>query len=296
MKKRPLLLITLLLLALATAFFIHQGVNCHFRPMTNFKTGRVVSLDMDLENAVIDGVVLPSAKQTNDGDGLFHFRFIAPKKGMYYKIYYQNESYKFADTNALSGENFYGSWEDVAIGFKPIDRWLVKDSLRIVGNPRDERRYYGADLSENSFSKSHVAAVINSIRNQEVWYNSIVEKAGRNGVTVDEQLYRDALWVISGNRNDGDHNHRWKRNPRVGRYSFLLVLCDEEGLNEIPDDVQHIGMTDENGNFVNPYGWFESHPSKHIKVIRSSRELKTRAVITPQQGVFVDEANVNNEG
>ena len=296
MKKRCLLFVALLLLAGAVAFLIRQRVNCHFRPMTNFKAGRTVCLDMDLENAVTDGIYLPSVKQTEEGDGLFHFRFIAPKKGWYYKIYYQNESYKLADTSALSGENFYGSWEDVSVGFKPIDRWLVRDSLRIVGNPRDERRFYGADLSENSFSKEHVAKVIQSIRSQEEWYNSIVEKAARNGVSVEEQLYRDALWVISGSRNDGDCNHRWKRNPRVGRYGFLLVLCDEEGLEEIPDYIQHIGNTDENGAFVNPYGWFETHPSKHIKTVTSGRQLKTRAVITPRQGVFVDEANVNNQG
>lgn len=296
MKKKLLLVVTLLLLAAAGSFLVRQSVNSHFRPMTNFGMGRTVTLDMDLENAVLDGVFLPSKKQTDDATGLFGFRFIAPKKGMYYKIYYQNESYKFADTSALSSENFYGSWEDVNIGFKPIDRWLVRDALRIVGNPRDEKAYYGADLSENSFSKEHVASVISSIRNQEAWYNSIVEKAANNGVSVDEQLYRDALWVISGSRNNGDVNHRWKRNPRVGCYSFLLVLCDEEGLSEIPDYIKNIGLTDENGNFVNPYGWFESHPSKHIKVIKSGRQLKTRAVITAKQGVFVDEANVNNAG
>ncbi|MBP5573918.1 MAG: hypothetical protein J6X40_07110, partial [Bacteroidales bacterium] len=296
MKRRTPLILAIALISLAAAFFIRQGVNCHFRPMTNFKAGRTVCLDMDLENAVTDGIYLPSAKQTEKGEGVFSFRFIAPKKGWYYKIYYQNESYKFADTSALSGENFYGSWEDVSVGFKPIGRWVVRDSLRIVGNPRDERRFYGADLSENSFSKEHVSKVIQSIRNQEQWYNSIVEKAERNGVSVEEQLYRDALWVISGNRNDGDCNHRWKRNPRVGRYSFLLVLCDEEGLQEIPDYIQHIGNTDENGAFINPYGWFESHPSKHIKTVTSGRQLKTRAVITPRQGVFVDEANVHNEG
>ena len=50
MKKRSLLGIILLLLGIAIAFFIHQGVNCHFRPMDNCK-GRTVRLDMDLEEA-----------------------------------------------------------------------------------------------------------------------------------------------------------------------------------------------------------------------------------------------------
>ena len=54
MKKRSLLGVILLLLGIAIAFFIHQGVNCHFRPMDNCK-GRTVRLDMDLEDAVTDG-------------------------------------------------------------------------------------------------------------------------------------------------------------------------------------------------------------------------------------------------
>ena len=102
-------------------------------------------------------------------------------------------------------------------------------------------------------------------------------------MSVDEQLYKDALWVINDGKNKGEVNHRWKRNPRVGEYRFILVLCKEEGLNEIPEYVQHIGQTDENGQFVNPYGWFETHKSKNIKVIRSKRRLKTRAVIASDQ-------------
>ena len=267
----------------------------YFRPMSNFGRNKTVTLDMDMENAVIDGITLPSVKQTKDGSGMFNFRFFTlSKKYKYYKIYYQNESYKFPDTLPLANENFYGSWEDVSIGFKPIEHHRTRDAFRIVGNPRDERKYYGADLSENSFSPEHVQKVIQSMHNVPEWYNSIVEKAEKNGYTVEEQLYKDALWVINDNKNRGEVNHRWKRNPRVGEYSFILVLCKEEGLNEIPEYVQFIGKTDENGQFVNPYGWFETHPSKNIKVIRSKRKLKTRAVIAVDKGVFIDESKVTN--
>ena len=289
MRKRVLLILILMLLAVAVAFFTHQGVNCHFRPMTNFGSGRTVSLDMDLENAVTDGIYLPSAQQ--DGAASFAFHFISHKKGLYYKIYYQNESYKFPDTDSLAGENFYGSWEDVSIGFKPVNGWLVRDSVRIVGNPRDERGFYGADLSENSLNPEHIQSVIQDIHNVPEWYQSVVEKAERNGCSVDEQLYKDALWVINDRKNQGDVNHRWKRNPRVGEYSFMLVLCKEEGLKEIPEYVQYIGQTDENGQFVNPYGWFETHPSKNYQVIRSRRKLKTRAVIAVDKGIFCDNAD-----
>ena len=269
----------------------------YFRPMSNFGRNKTVTLDMDMDNAVIEGIALPSVKQTKDRSGMFSFRFFTlSKKYKYYKIYYQNESYKFPDTLPLANENFYGSWEDVNIGFKPIEHHRTKDAFRIVGNPRDERKYYGADLSENSFSTEHVQKVIQSIHNVPEWYNSIVEKAEKNGYTIEEQLYKDALWVINDNKNRGEVNHRWKRNPRVGEYSFILVLCDEQGLAEIPEPVQFIDKTDENGQFVNPYGWFEQHKSKHIKVIRSKRKLKTRAVIAVDKGVFIDESKVTNVG
>lgn len=218
--------ILVVLLALVAAFFVHQAVNHHFRPMTNFDGRRTVSLDMDLENAVTDGIYIPSAKQTKEGEGVFTFRFLALKKGLYYKIYYQNESYKFADTSALSAENFYGSWEDVNVGFKPVEQHMVRDSLRIVGNPRNEQLYAG----------------------------------------------------------------RWQRNPRVGQYGFMLVLCNEKGLNEIPDYVQHIGNTNDEGSFENPYHWFATHKSKNIKVVKSCRRLKTRAVLNAAHGVYVDES------
>ena len=89
MKKKTLIPL-LVLLGVVAAFFFRQCTSCHFRPMTNFGVGRTVHLDMDLENAVTDGIYLPSARQTKKGEGVFGFRFIAPKKGFYYKIYYQN--------------------------------------------------------------------------------------------------------------------------------------------------------------------------------------------------------------
>ena len=89
----------------------------YFCPMSNFGRNKTVTLDMDMENAVLDGITLPSVKQTKDGSGMFEFCFFTlSKKYKYYKIYYQNESYKFADTLPLANENFYGSWEDVSIG------------------------------------------------------------------------------------------------------------------------------------------------------------------------------------
>lgn len=264
-----------------------------FDPMANFPDEDVVSLDMDLKGVVNDGIVIPSANQCDEAAFVFSFN---AKEGQYYKIFYQNESYKFNNDNPLNSENFYGSWEDVNIGFKKVENTgLQTDSFRIVGNPRDERKYYGADLSKNSFSEEAVDNVINAIYNTPEWLESVKIKADNNGNSLDKQLYLDAIWIINDNKNRGDVNNRFKRNPRVGEYSFMLVICDEKAMNEIPDYIKNISLTDENGNFVNPYAYFLNNNSDDIDVIISPKTLKTRAVITPEYGVFLDETQIKTD-
>ena len=266
-----------------------KSKNCNdlgFNPMVNFPEGDTVVLDMDLKNVVNQGIVIPSVRQCDDG--MFVFEFDG-KKNHYYKIFYQNESYKFPNNNELSYENFYGSWEDVSVGFKKIEKnGKVVDAVRIVGNPRDERRFYGQDMTENPYSEENIESIINNIKNVPEWYQSVVEKAAVNRNTVETQLRLDAKWIVASQINNGDCNNRWKRNPRVGCYSFMLVVCDEEALSHIPEYVKNIGMTDENGRFVNPYSYFTNKNIKGVDVIVSDRILKTRAVITPEYGLYND--------
>ncbi|MBR4584400.1 MAG: hypothetical protein IKO34_11440 [Bacteroidales bacterium] len=273
-----------------------NGSKLGFDPISNFNSvNDTVLLDMDLEDVVLNGIVLPSVRQTSD-DG-FKFSFDVPSMSgekLYYKIYYQNETYKFPEGDSLSGENFYGSWEDVSVGFKEINgEEKVDDFFRIVGNPRDEKIYYGSDIMENTASYARILKVAEQIRQQPEWYASIVDKAEKNGFSVEKQLFLDAQWVLANDRHaDGNVNHRWKRNPRVGCYSFMLVVCNEEGLAEIPNYIKDISLTDENGKFVNPFEWFKNKRSSNIIAETSKKVLKTRAVITPKDGIFVDELNI----
>ena len=278
----------LVFLICLSLFSCKDDVN--FNPMSNFPDEKIVALDMDLRNVVNEGIVIPSNSQCDEPG--FAFTFNA-KKGQYYKIYYQNESYKFGDNDSLSNENFYGSWEDVSVGFNKVEEsGMVTDYFRIVGNPRDEKKYYGADLTRNNFNKESVDNVIRSIKNTPEWLASVKEKAVNNGNDLDEQLYLDAIWIINDNKNRGDVNNRFKRNPRVGEYSFMLVVCDEDALNQIPDYIQNISLTDENGAYVNPYSYFSKNKNKNVKVVVSDKRLKTRAVITPEYGVFLDETQI----
>jgi hypothetical protein len=187
-----------------------------FDALSNFgsATDSIRPIEMEYYNAINTGFIIPSKQQTASGNFICKFR-IKNKSGnperIAYKIYYQDESYKFPEVdsankiNEFVAENFYGSWEDTLVTFKttneiPADGEYHEcvDSIHISGNPRNERIFID------------------------------------NGI-----------------------NKRWKRNPRVGIYSFLLVITSEENLKtgKIPDWINHINHL--NGkNFESPFYYF----------------------------------------
>ena len=230
-----------------------QFVVKDFNPTANWKQGE--PLYLDYTEAITKGFVIPTSRQTEDG--FLHMEFKLKNTGteprkFYFKIYYQNESYKFPERDPNDStkqhpdawENFYGSWEEVATTFAetgiiPADNNFhpVGSKFRIVGNPRDEQRYY-----------------------------------------------------------ENNQNDRWKRNPRVGNYSFMLIVTAEENvtLKTIPENVQNIGMKSENG-FVNPYFYFLYGPGKTMKntiVEQSPGMLKVIAKPDPGAGIYVKPTEV----
>ena len=257
---------------------------CNFQ----FSTDTLV-LNMDLQNVVYHGIELPSKVQNADG---FEFQFKFPdyeKGNYYYKIYYQNESYKFEETDPFAYENFYGSWEDTDVEFKPITSEKVVDFIRIVGNPRNEEKYFGAPLKDFEITDEKINGWIKTMRNNPEWFAAIEEKAANNKRTVESQLYADALWMIDQARNEGNENHRWKRNPRTGCYSFLLVICDENALEKIPSYIKNIAAKNpETNQFVNPYTYFSSKQKGNYMTLKSKQVLKTRALITPEYGIYAN--------
>ncbi len=211
------------------------------------------SILLDYSNAIEEGFIIPTLIQVREGQ--FEFSFSLKNTGknpqkFYYKIFYQNESYKFPEIdetdstkqNINAWENFYGSWEDVSQTFKstveiPFDGEFhkVTDHFRIVGNPRNEQRYY------------------------------------TNG-----------------------KNDRWKRNPRVGNYSFLLVVTTADNLNhdKIPKGVQNISIV-ENGSFINPWFYFfygDGRKLKNTIVQQSPNYLKVIAKPDPGAGIYIANA------
>ncbi len=220
----------------------------NFSPLTNWQkdsiTHKTIFLDYNNANS---GFIIPSIKDVPSG--LFSFEFeiknnTSSSQNLYYKIYYQNESYKFEEydsitksENYLAEENFYGSWENTATSFKKItvasdnSFHKIEDAFRILGNPRNEERYI----------------------------------------------------------RDGKNN-RWQRNPRVGKYSFLLVVATENDLKNIPSYIQNINQKNKE-HYVNPYYFFRYGIGKDLKAtIANTSQTELKAIAQPNLGggIYID--------
>lgn len=279
-----------------------------FDPFVNLQseiTNDTIPLKVDLSDAVIKGIRIPTVNQSPDGK--FHFKFKLTNKNdkkrkYFYKIYYHNESYKHEVTkktmtkpkyNREAAENFYGSWKDVSVGFKETasigseKSTEVKDAFRIIGNPRNEKRYFGkSPRSEKLFE------IINSIKSNPDWLSKVKKKAKNNNIELEKQLYLDARHTIKN--GDKSYNNRWKRNPRMGVYSFLIVVATEKALEELPDYITDISKRNNDSIFMNPYYYFlhgEGSALKNVIAVKADKYLKASTHMVPGNGVFVSFSN-----
>jgi hypothetical protein len=226
--------------------------NWHFDSANQLRKGNLInkSICLDHSGSIDSGFIIPTINQVKEGQFEFEFSIMntSPSaRSFFYKIYYQNESYKFPEwdesdstrQNFYAGENFYGSWEDLSRTFAetgeiPADKIFHKitDKFRIVGNPRNEKRFFSAS-----------------------------------------------------------ENDRWKRNPRVGNYSFLLVITTEDNIKQrkIPEYIQDIGL-EHNGSFQNPYFYFlygEGKTLKNTVALKFPCHLKVICKPDPGAGIYV---------
>ncbi len=234
-----------------------QFVIKEFDPLLNWDQN--TPLYVDYSGAKENGFIIPSGNQTDDGyfDLIFRIKNTGTSpQPFYFKIFYQNESYKFpergdgqdtAKQHPYASENFYGSWENVSTTMVQTELIPVDDAFhkitsrfRIVGNPRDEQRYY-----------------------------------------------------LNGK------NDRWKRNPRMGKYSFLLVVTTSDIIEKkiIPDFIQNMSLKSEEG-FVNPYFYFNYGAGKKIQntIVREySGQLTVIAKPDLGSGIYINPNNFSKE-
>jgi hypothetical protein len=284
-----------------------------FHPFENYNNSDSAMV-VDLTNAITDGIIIPNVKQIPGGKFVFTFTVQNNKIGsrnLSYKIYYQNETYKeveFSDHKGLRYEraeaqnNFYGSWEDTGIEFKDIPElgWFesvsITDSFRIVGNPRNESKYFGQD-NRHGVSAADIAGMIGAIRQDPIWLSNIELKSKNNNITFDEQLYRDALYSINEQQQHGEENNRWKRNPRMGSYRFMLVVVASEIVESIPVSLRNISRTEPDGHVINPFYYFIYGPGasdENCEVEVAAEELKVVAKFNPGSGVYVNPFEFND--
>jgi hypothetical protein len=223
-----------------------------FKTLTNWnvfkpgdKTTKLLYLDY---TGAIKGFSIPSVRQTEEGNFCFEFsiknKSNSPQK-FSYKLYYQNESYKFPECipgsskeHPYAQENFYGSWNDVKIKFVatpeiPADGKFhkVQCNLSIMGNPRNEKQFF--------------------------------DKSG---------------------------NGRGSRNPRMGNYSFLLVVTKADSIQNklIPEYICNISLKNHD-RFVNPYYYFlygEGTLLKNVFVQKTGADLCVIAQPDLRTGIY----------
>lgn len=272
-----------------------------FTAINNYESGDnlIKTISLDYSDAFKDGFVIPSIKQSPDGffEASFQIRNNGKsEKQFLYKIYYQNETYSFPDNHPLAHENFYGSWEDVQKTFEltpvihPDKKFhTVSTKYRIVGNPRDEKRFYGSEIF-GRHTEEELSGMMNYIKDDSSWYALIKQKTLANKNTVDQQLSIDAVFALDQHKAEIITNNRWKRNPRVGEYKFLLVVVEDSmQLSKLPSYIQNVGLLDSVGmNFVNPFSYFASN-KENYNTFFSLDKLKVKAQPDFQPGMYIKE-------
>jgi hypothetical protein len=258
---------------------------------------------IDMDSVIIDGIQAPTAKQIEEGLFKFSFKVSANKEELFYKIYFQNEDYKFQETlndtlNPLCSENFYGSWGPKEFGFKKIQResQIITDGFRICGNPRNERKFLGVAMSTYKIEEAEVKKLMDEIQSQPDWFKSVQDKAANNKMPVEQQLELDAIFTLCYVRDKGEYNHRWKRNPRMGNYSVMLVVCTKSDLEKIPDYIQDITLK-LNDEYVNPFHYFlygDGSKLINTKIILDENAIRLKSSIDVTKGIFINNAEKQN--
>lgn len=286
-----------------------------FDALTNFETTNdTLVLEMDLSGGPFQGITLPSQSGKHDAKN-FAFRFEVENTSswsspVYYKIYYQNDSYKYSEVdhdaiilknsyNRKAAENFYGSWiSDSLRGFRQSkviaggSSLVITDSLFIAGNPLNDSLYYSYHPKNPNLTAEEIQAMVDVIKSNPDWYEAIATKAKEKNMPLERQVRDDAIWSIQNSTPAGNDNQRWQRNPRVGSYSFMLVVGDKESIKRLPESVQDISKIDRSEKVhMNPFYYFAQKidpETSGIGVAKATQILKTYAIMRPDAGLFYD--------
>lgn len=336
----------------------------HFKMFTEQSASDTLDYSLSTDYSIERGLRAPNWDSLEHKSPYFHFQLdyknTNSKTKLYYKIYYQNESYKYNELkadgsyNKSASANFYGSWKDLTYGFKYLgeinkgETIRINDSISIIGNPRGEYKYYGLPRT-SGITDAMIKNKIKVIESTPEWYEAIKLKADENNNPLNKQLFIDAIWSINDSlkggveslkqqhsyilskqeevfkerdylkkliveienenknldwvlnnrvrdfvsRNDSNIalfvNNRFKRNPRVGIYKFMLVVLTESQLEKVPEHIQFIDkVKSEEEGFVNPFYYFEHVWSEKESVFFSDKALKLKLMLNGKNGVYIN--------
>ncbi len=284
-----------------------------FKPFVNYSTsGDTLQMPLYLNYSIHHGITIPEPIEGVNTEPYFKFSFTiknnsVASKAFYYKVFYQNISYKHDEKikndsmeyyNISASENFYGSWEELTDTLhltqvinndnKP---YIISDSFRIVGNPRNEAVYFGKSPDKYIIKDDEIKKTIDFIKEDKAWMNSIATKAKEKGTSVYDQLMLDARWVIEQNNKDVSHNNRWKRNARTGLYRFMIVVGELDDFKKLPNYALNIQKKHPDGYFMDPFYFYNEKSNlekTNIQVVISNYYLNVFAKLNPSRGVFVE--------
>lgn len=295
-------------ITLACIILLFLGYACTQEPKRNFEISDfnpingmpdvdTLEYTIDLTNAIREGIVIPSSNGNSDSfQVVFDLKNNTSESKRYaYKIFYQNESYSFPLEDPRSYRNFYGSWIETP-GFHFTDSIskndgtvTITDSFAILGNPRNESRYKGGEAKPVHLTEKKIAKRVEAVYNVPGWLEIIKKKAKHNGKTLDEQIKLDVIWSITDQAKHGKSNNRWKRNPRVGDYNFVLVCMEEDILKTIPKYYQDVTIADSLGNYRNPLHYYLNvNKDTNILVVKSNKVLRTKVDYQLDKGIYID--------
>jgi len=258
---------------------------------------------LDYTHAIDSGFIIPTKNQTVSGFFKTEFNIVNngnETKLMHYKIFYQNESYAFSESindtgyNPLSSENFYGSWEELNDSVKTVKveagkSVLVTDSLRIVGNPRNEEIFFGTP-EVGEIEENEIQEISTYIKKDTNWFKSIVEKAKTEKRSVEEQLRLDAIYTINEKNKNRKINIRSRRNPRVGEYKLYLLVYEDNAKPFIPSEVIHINKSGNTG-YVNPLYFIKNSikkPLEGVIALQFNESLVVKSTPDLGNGIYID--------
>lgn len=271
-----------------------------FNPISNYSTSEdTLALVLSMDNAVHEGIQIPESGGAEDDFFVVSFsltNYSGSDQAYFYQLYFHNETYAWPAYHPRAGENFYGSLSGPGQEFRqspviPADGepHLVRDTFRIQGNPRDEQQFYGPEQWTPTEMEGHVTNQLNYMRELEGdWVVGMKKKARENGRSLEEQMELDARWAVEERRKKSMVNQRERRNPRMGGYSFRLVVLDDSSYARVPAHIRDIGQVNADSQFVHPYTWFDHDTiAPDLYSVQSPLALKTRARFEPANGIFV---------